>query len=183
LLAPHDLTADIRCICVQDHLPVAHRLPSPSDERTFHLVLDARGVRSNVSFQYTGNGGYDALLTVQTYGLFELSLWLDSRAVPLSGVAVCSLDADKLPALGGTCVCAAGYEPGDDRCIACAADKHKPEPGNMLCTERPIEVQPYAQQRSLSLYSIAPWPVDALKPLLSPPYSCGRLRLEAPLSS
>ena len=120
---------------------IRHQLPSLSDERSYYLTLlphpHHSNVASNVSFVYTGNGGYDALLTVQEHGPFDLLLRLETVVVPLSGMAICP--PERVP-FEGTCACAAGYEPQGSRCIACAPDKQKLEAGNFSCTEKPIEV-------------------------------------------
>ena len=105
--------------CDHDRLPVRHQLPSLSDQRSLRAFLHEFGGTSDVTIEYTGGGGYDALLTVSWYGPFNLSLRLDAENVFLSGRAVCASNREAIPGRG-SCGCTAGtFESTTRTCEPC----------------------------------------------------------------
>ena len=105
--------------CDDDQLPVAHQLPSFSDQRSIIVSLrDHFNRASNVNIKYTGGGIYDALLTASSHGSFVLLLRLGEQYTRLPGIASCASDREPLPS--GSCGCKAGkYESATLTCESC----------------------------------------------------------------
>ena len=68
--------------CDIENLPVAHGLPSPTDDRHFTASLDSDGKQLNPI--YLGGGVYEIIVQVGTHGTHSLSVELNSTAAAAS---------------------------------------------------------------------------------------------------
>ena len=133
--------------CDVDDLPVAHRLPSQVDSRSFKAAIEAPYLAADsqpAAVAYSGEGQYGVLFSLTFHGPVILHLYLgDQHALTINGTSRCRVG--KMAAESGVCVCPAGMEPvRKDDCGACTEGYHKLFAGNDPCQRKPRQVWPFA---------------------------------------